>query len=102
MFPLLLIGSIALQVWVWRRLIERVKDGTLTRLRGAASYSGWAFLPVVLFVIIYLAMVGLEEWWQVALIEERTALLFLPVFAVSVIGSIGFAVRCALVRNARQ
>jgi hypothetical protein len=102
MYPILLIGSIALQVWTWRRLIGRVKDGTLARRRGAARYAGWAFLPVVMFVAIYLAMVGLEEWWGVALIEERTALLFLPVFALSVIGSIGFAVRCGIVRNARQ
>jgi hypothetical protein len=102
MFPLLLIGQIALQVWAWRRLFGRLKDGTLTRLQGAARYAGWAFLPVVLFVVIYFAMVGLEEWRHVALIEERTALLFLPVFALSAISSIGLAVRCVLVRNARQ
>jgi hypothetical protein len=99
MFPLFLVGQLALQVWVWRRLIGRLKDGTLTRIQGAARYAGWGFLPVALFVTIYVAMVGLEEWWHIALIEERTALLTVPVLALSVVCSIGFAIRCAFVRR---
>ena len=101
MFPLLLIGQIALQVWAWRRLIRRLKSGRLTGFQGAARYAGWALLPVALFITIYLVLVGLEEWRHVALIGERTALLVVPVFALSLFGSIGFAVRCAFVRANR-
>jgi hypothetical protein len=99
MFPFLLVGQIALQVWAWRGLMGRLRGGTLTRLQAVTRYAGWAFLPVVLFVAIYLAMVGLEEWWDIALIGERTVLLAVPVCALSVVGSIGFAVRSALVRR---
>jgi Kef-type K+ transport system membrane component KefB len=53
------------------------------------------------FVAIFMAMVGLEEWLNVALIEERAALLALPVLALSALGTIGFTVRCAFVRRAQ-
>lgn len=101
MLPLLVISQIALQVWAWRGLIARLESGALTRFQGAAQYAGWAFLPLALFIAIYLALVGLEEWRHVALIGERTALLAVPVFALSVLGSMGFAVRCAFVRRAK-
>jgi hypothetical protein len=100
MFPLLLVGHIALQVWAWRRVSRRLRSGAIGRLHGATRYTAWAFLPVALFISIYLALAGLEEWRQVALIGERTALLALPVLALSALGSIAFAVRCAFVRRA--
>lgn len=101
MFLLFLTGSVGLQVWAWHRLIGRVQAGALTRLQGVARYVCWAFLPVLLFVAGFLAMVGLEEWLRLALIEERAALLALPVLGLSVLGSAAFAVRSALVRSAR-
>jgi hypothetical protein len=101
MFVALLIGSIVLQAWAWRSLAGRLRGGALTRLQTAARYAGWAFLPVLLFVAVFMAMVGLEEWLKVALIEERAALLALPVVALSVLGTIGFTVRCAFVRRAQ-
>jgi len=101
MFLAFLMGSIVLQTWAWRRLVRRLEGGTLTGLQAASRYAGWAFLPVLLFVAIFMAMVGLEEWLNVALIEERAALLALPVLAVSVLGTSGFTVRCAFVRRAQ-
>jgi hypothetical protein len=100
LFVTLLIGSIILQAWAWRSLAGRLQGDTLTRLQTASRYAGWAFLPVLLFVAAFMAMVGLEEWLKVALIEERAALLAVPVLALSVLGTIGFTVRCAFVRRA--
>jgi hypothetical protein len=97
----LLIGSIVLQAWAWRSLVGRLRAGTLTRLQTAARYAGWAFLPALSFVAVFVAMVGLEEWLGVALVEERAALLAWPVLALSVLGTIGFTVRCAFVRRAQ-
>jgi hypothetical protein len=102
MFFVCLIGSVGLQVWAWRRLIRRLKDGTTTKLRGAASYAAWAFLPVLVFGGGFAVMVGLEEWLQVALIYERAALWAFPVFALSVLGTIAFAISCALVARRRN
>jgi hypothetical protein len=92
-----LIGSVGLQVWAWRRLIRRLQGGTIARIRGASSYAAWAFLPVLLFVGGFAVMVGIEEWLQVALIEERAALWAFPVFALSVLGTLAFTIRCAFV-----
>jgi len=100
MFPLLLIGSVGLQAWAWRSLIRRLRGGTLTRLQCATRYAGLAFVPVLLFIAVLLAMVGLEEWLGLALVGERAALLALPTLGLSVLGSLGFVVRCALVRKA--
>lgn len=98
MFVMFLIVSIGLQAWAWRRLLRRIRANALTRIGGAARYASWAFLPLILFVVAYFAMVGVEEWLRVAVIEERTALLALPLLGLSTLGSVGFAVRCAFVR----
>lgn len=97
MFLVCLIGSVGLQVWAWRRLIRRLRAGTITTLRGASAYAAWAFLPVVLFVVGFAVTVGIEEWLQVPLVEERAALWALPVFALSVLGTLAFTIRCAFV-----
>lgn len=99
MFLIYLIGGVGLQVWAWRSLIKRLQGGTITRLQSASRYAGWAFLPVLLFVGGFAAMVGIEEWLQVALIEERAALMVLPMFGLSVLGTLAFTVRCAFVRS---
>jgi len=99
MFLIYLIGCVGMQVWAWRSVVRRLQGGTITRLQGASRYAGWAFLPVLLFVGGFAAMVGIEEWLQVALIEERAALLAFPVFGLAVLGTVAFTVRCALLRS---
>ena len=94
-----LIGCVALQVWAWRTVLRRLQGGTITRLQGALRYAGWAFLPVLLFVGGFAAMVGLEELTDAALIDERAALLAFPALALSVFSTVGFAIRSALVRR---
>jgi hypothetical protein len=99
MFLVYLIGCVAMQVWAWRSLIKRLRGGTITRLQSASRYAGWAFLPVLLFVGGFVAMVGIEEWLHVAFVEERAALLAFPVFGLSVLGTVAFTVRCAFLRR---
>ena len=99
MFLIYLIGGVGVQVWAWRSLIDRLQDGTITKLQSASRYAGWAFLPVLLFVCGFVAMVGIEEWLQVALIEERATLLALPVVGLSFLGTVAFTVRCAFWRS---
>lgn len=93
------IGSLGVQLWAWRSLTWRLQAGSITRLRSVLRYTGWALLPVVLFVAGFAAMAGIEEWLQVALIEERAALLAIPVLGLSVLGTASFAIRCAFVRR---
>lgn len=101
MFLIYLMGCVGIQVWAWRSLIRRLRGGTITRFQGVSRYAGWAFLPILLFVGGFAALVGIEEWLQVALIEERAALLIFPVFGLSSLGAAAFVVRCAFLRATR-
>jgi hypothetical protein len=94
MFVLFLIGCLGVQVWAWRSVGRRLQAHTITRLRAFWTYAGWAFLPVLLFVGGFAAMVGIEEWLQIAVIGERAALLAFPVFVLSVLGTAVFGIRC--------
>jgi len=100
MLLVVLISSVALQVWAWQRLSHRVRDGAVSRFGAVMRYSLWAFLPCLLLVGAFLAAVGLEEWLDVAIIEESPAraapLLGLVLIAVSTLGTLSFAIRCAL------
>lgn len=99
MFLIYLIGCVGMQAWAWRSVVRRLQAGTITRLQGASRYAGWAFVPVLLFVGGFAAMVGIEEWLHVALIQERAALLTLPVFGLAVLGTVVFTIRCAFLRR---
>lgn len=100
MFPLLLLGAIGLQVWTWQRLIAGLRNRALTKLQCVLRYTAWTSLPLFLLVGIFLAMIGLEELFQVALVGERSALLVFPVFGIWIVGAIAFAARCAFARIA--
>lgn len=95
-----LIVSAGVQVWAWRRVVGRQRQAGLTRLQSVARYAAWAFLPLLLFIAGFFAMVALEEWLRVSLIGERWALLILPLLGLAGLGTTAFAVRCVLVRTA--
>ena len=99
MILIFLIGCVAIQVLAWRSIVRRLQGGAMTTLQGASRYAGWAFLPLLLFVGGFAAMVGIEEWLDVALVEERAALLAFPAFALSVLGTALFWIRCAFLRR---
>jgi hypothetical protein len=102
MFLVILAGSVAIQMRAWRVLSRRVGAGTLSRVGGAARYTVWAFLPVVLMAAAFFTAVGIEEWSGQALVSEAMArslpstILFLLVPALA--GSVGFTIKCALLR----
>ena len=95
MFLVFLIGSVGLQVWAWRRLTMRLAGGAATKLQSVLRYAGWAFVPLLLLVLGFAAMIGIEELFNVALVGERAALLAIPVSGLSVLGTLAFVVRCA-------
>lgn len=105
MLLVLLVGSLALQVWAWRTISKRIEWGGMTKLQGAARYAFWAFLPLLVFVGIFFGAVGVEEWLGVALISEPVArgtpLVALLLFTLSGLGWLGFAVRSAFLHKPR-
>ena len=99
MLVIYLTGCLGLQVWAWRRLIRRVRARELTRIQSVLQYAWWALLPIVVFVAGFALLVWIEEWADVALVEERSVLLGFRVIALSVAGTLCFAVRCAVARS---
>jgi hypothetical protein len=99
LFSLFVIAAIVLQAWAWQRLVTRMLSGALSRGQGALRYTGWAFVPVIVFVALFMAMVGLEEWLGLALVPERSPLLVIPVFALSVLWTLAFWGRCLFLRR---
>lgn len=99
MLLIYLIGCVGMQVWAWRSVVRRLNGGTITRVQGASRYAAWAFLPVLLFVGGFAGMVGIEEWLRTTLVEERAALLAVPVSGLAVLGTVVFTVRCAFLRR---
>ena len=101
MFAGLLIGALALQVWVWRSLAARVRSRQLTPGRAIARYAGAALLPVAGLAIVFFSLVGLEEWLGIALLSEpfsrATPIAALLLTAIFVIGSLTFTAWCAYV-----
>lgn len=93
-----LIGCVGLQIWSGRSLIARVRTGRITKWRAAGRYAGWSFLPVLVFVAGFAVLVGIEESFDLAIIDERTALLGLPVIGLSTVGTVAFWIVCAVVR----
>ncbi len=104
MLLVLLVGSVALQVWAWRHLWERVETRRLTRLGSFIRYGLWASAPLLLFVAFFFSAVGLEEWFGVSVLSEPMARATLPVAAfllgIAVVGWICFGAKCALSRPA--
>jgi hypothetical protein len=102
MLIVLLVGSLALQSWAWKRLAGRVSAGTLTKLQAVGRYGCWAFAPLLLVAAIVFTAVGLEAWRGVALLSEPMGraipLVAIFLLATALIGWAGFALRCTLIR----
>jgi hypothetical protein len=97
----LLLGSIALQVWAWRSLQRRVMSGAVTRPAALLRYGGWALLPLLLFVGLFLSAIGAEELTGTATIPEPLARIALLIAALLLglagLGWLSFSILCALV-----
>lgn len=101
MLLVLLVGSVALQVWAWQRLRRRFISGGVTRLGGSVRYAGWALAPLLSFVGCFFGLVGLEELSGAAIIPEplgRVALLTATLLlAIAGVGWLCFSILCALI-----
>ncbi len=103
MFLLILLAVLALQAWAWHRLAGHVASGALTKLQAIVRYALWAFVPLLLFLAVFLGSVGLEEWLGIPLLSEpmgrATPLIVACLLGVAGLGSVAFGVRCALIKR---
>ena len=97
-----LAAVLALQAWTWHRISRRIASGQLTKLQGALRYGVWAVVPLLLFVALFFAAVGLEEWSGVAVLPESLSRVIVLTAAlllgVAGLGSACFGVRCAIIK----
>jgi hypothetical protein len=105
MLLVLLVGSVALQAWAWRRLRSRVAASEVTRLGASVRYAGWALAPLLLFVALFFGFVGLEELSGKAIISELMGRAALPVatllLGIAGLGWVCFSISCALIGRVR-
>lgn len=87
-----LLSSAAAFVWQ----IGRVRRGLCSRTRGVVMYAAYSAAPVVLFVAVFLLLVGVEELADTTLVGEGYARSLIIVAAggtaLVVLGSFVFAV----------
>ena len=96
-----LVASVAIQVWAWRRLQERVMSGAITKLAALLQYGAWAATPLIVFTGLFFAAVGAEELTSAAIIPELLGRAVLPLAAfllgIAALGWVGFLILCGVV-----
>ena len=66
---LMLVAPMASFVWQFRRL----RRGLTSRLKGIVVYAGWSTVPVLAFIGLFFALLGVEELLDASLIGEGYA-----------------------------
>lgn len=67
----LLMPTASIAAFIWQ--LSRVRRGLSSRLKGIVWYAIYSWVPVLLFVGVYFALVGLEELLKTSLIGEGYA-----------------------------
>ncbi|MCI0424140.1 MAG: hypothetical protein L0387_02935 [Acidobacteria bacterium] len=78
-----LFSTVGACVYLFRRLRRGVKQQACSKLKAVTYYAGGSFLPVAVFLLLFLATVGLEELTGVAWISEFFARSLIPVGALA-------------------
>src|SRR5581483_7731764 len=86
-------------VWLRRRL----KRGAIKRLRAFGYYAGLVLAPVVVYTLLFLALVGIERAFGVPLITDELARALASILglglAMWLIASVAFGCSLALSKN---
>jgi hypothetical protein len=64
----LLIPTASIAAFIWQ--LSRVRRGLCSRLKGIVWYAIYSWIPVLLFVGVFFALVGIEELSKTSLIGE--------------------------------
>ena len=72
-------------IGVFVRQIQRVRNGTRDKLKATLLFFAFSFLPVFAYVLAFLALVGIEEVTQRAIIPEGLSRTLPLVAGISVV-----------------
>lgn len=93
-----LIAAVALQVWAWQRLDQRLTSGAISKAGAVLRYGGWALAPLLLFIGLLAGASGTEELTGAAIIPELVARSALPAAAL-LLGMALLGWVCYLIRS---
>ncbi len=55
------------------RQFKRVRNGLDSRLKGTVFYAAYSAIPSLLFTLIFLVLIGIEEVFKISLVSEGYA-----------------------------
>lgn len=98
-----LFSTVGACVYMFRSLRRRVKQQQCSKAKAVLWYAGASFLPLILFLLLFFATVGLEELTGAAWISELFARSLIPVGAIAtglaLMANLAFAVTLAMMRT---
>jgi hypothetical protein len=96
---LILLAPIASFVWQFRR----VHRGVSSRFKGIVLYAAYSAVPVLMYIGIFLALVGVEELLNTSLVGEGYARSLMIVSvggaALIIVGTIAFSIAVAFING---
>jgi hypothetical protein len=98
-----LFSTVGACVYMFRSLRRSVKQHQCSKARALLSYAGASFVPLILFLLLFFATVGLEELTGQAWISELFARSLFPAGAIAtgmaLIANLAFAVTLAMMKT---
>lgn len=104
--PILLWLIFLIPVGVFIRQMQRVRQGTRDKLKATLLFFSFSFIPVLAYVLAFLALVGIEEVTKRAVIPEELSRTLPLVAGIGVIEVVLltaiFAIMVSFFRQARN
>ncbi len=101
-----IVAVFAVPIVAFRVVLRKMRTGLTSNLSGLAMYGVVALSPTIVYIWLFLSMVGIEELYGVPLIEEEIGRTFLLVvaFGVSVwlVALVPFAVVAARLKVSQK
>lgn len=104
--PAFEIVILVLPVYAFIVLYRRVKGGAINKQGALWRYAFWVIVPVIVYVVLFFALVGIEEMIKASIITEGLARSFFILVGLGVIiwlvSTLVFAVTILLLRQQKQ
>jgi lysylphosphatidylglycerol synthetase-like protein (DUF2156 family) len=98
-----LFSTVGACIYMFRSLRRSVRQYQCSKARALLSFAGASFVPLIFFLLLFFATVGLEELTGQAWISELFARSLIPVGAMAtglaLIANLAFAVTLAMMKT---
>lgn len=102
----MLFSTLVACVYMFRNLCRRVKRERCSKARAVLWYLGASLLPLILFLLLFLAIVGLEQLTGKAWVSEPLARSLIPGGAIAaglaLVSNLAFVVTLAIMKTGRK